>query len=156
MNNIARDGYLNEVDKLIKRHRANTANDRATALLIREDAISLAKSALANSESQISRLQKVTLSPRSHNESPEYALENGLKNLEIRLENLRYEIGIELSPVLQKPDEVTFRWLINHLNIRQWIAGFLILLGAFYFGITLSDTSLGMWVKKHTSWANLP
>lgn len=152
MSDPKKDGYIDEANKLIARHVANTKSDRVTAFQIREDAVSLARSALSNSEAQVSNLQKVTFISHSQRVSENQALENGIMLLGVRLNNLHYEISLESSPVLQRPDEISIRWLINHLKIQHWIWGLTFIVTVFYLGIVLGDTTLGIWVKQHASW----
>lgn len=152
MSDQKRAAYIAEANKLIARHLASAKSDKVSAFQIREDAISLARSALSDSEAQINKIQKVTFTPQSQNVNEAEALENGMKTLGIRLNNLLYEINLKSSPVLQRPDEISVRWLINHLTIQHWFWALTFIITAFYFGIVLGDTALGAWVKQHTSW----
>ena len=152
MSDPKKDGYIDEAKKLIARHLANTKSDKMTAFQIREDAISLARSALSISEAQVSKLQKVTFTPQSRTVSENEALEHGMNVLGVRLNNLLYEIGLESSPVLQRPDEISVRWLINHLKIQHWLWALTFIVTIFYFGIVFGDTTFGIWVKQHASW----
>lgn len=152
MSDLKKDGYIAEANKLITRHLANTKSDRVTAFQIREDAVSLARSVLSNSEAQVSKLQKVTFVSQSRTVSEGEALEGGIKMLGVRLNNLLYEISLESSPVLQRPDEISIRWLINHLKIQHWLWAFTFIVTTFYFGIILGDTTFGIWIKQHASW----
>lgn len=152
MSDPKKDGYIAEANKLIARHLANAKSDRVTAFQIREDAVSLARSALSISEAQVSKLQKVTFVSHSRTVSDNEALEDGIKLLGVRLNNLLYEISLESSPVLQRPDEISIRWLINHLKIQHWIWALTFIVTVFYLGIVLGDTAFGIWVKQHASW----
>ena len=152
MNEPKKDAYIAEANKLIARHLANAKSDRVSAIQIREDAISLARSALSNSDAQVSKMQKVTFSPQSRNVSDAEALEGGMKILGVRLNNLLFEIKLQASPVLQRPEEISIRWLINHLTIKHWFWAVSLIITIFYFGIILGDTAFGAWVREHASW----
>jgi len=152
MSKLKKEAYIAEAKKLIERHIANAKRDRVTAVQVREDAISLARFALTKSDAQIANLQKVKFISPHMNMSHDEALEEGMKVLGMRLDNLLYEIGLESSPVLQRPDEISVRWLINHLKIQHWVWGVMFLLSIFYFGIVLGNTAFGTWVKEHASW----
>ena len=138
------------INKLIDRHKLIAPNDKKSAMLLRDDAISLAQRALNNPSHLIARLKQIRFTPaifpHSHTDA-QMVFSNGLNDLDRNLQNLRYEAENQATIPLPKTEKVTLRWISDNVSVHYLYATIGVVITIFYLGRLSTKVDFDTWLK---------
>jgi hypothetical protein len=142
---------ITAIKKLAERLKQIAPNDKKSAMLLRDDAVSLAKRTLNDPSQLITRLHQIRFSPAVFPHSSADAqgvLLSALDDLDRNLQNFRYEAEHQAAIPLPKPEKVTLSWISENVSIRYLYAVIVIIVTIFYLGRLSTKVDFDAWLKS--------
>jgi hypothetical protein len=142
---------ITAINKLAERLKQIAPNDKKSAMLLRDDAVSLAKRTLNDPSQLITRLHQIRFSPAVFPHSSADAqgvLLSALDDLDRNLQNFRYEAEHQAAIPLPKPEKVTLSWISENVSIRYLYAVIVIIVTIFYLGRLSTKVDFDAWLKS--------
>lgn len=142
---------ITAINKLAERHKQIALNDKKSAMILRDDAISLSKRTLNDPSQLVARLNQIRFTPAFHPHSPadvQRAFSNGLDDLDRNLQNLRYEAEHQATIPLPKTEKVTLRWISDNVSVHYLYATIGVLITIFYLGRLSTRVDFDAWLKS--------
>jgi len=142
---------ITAINKLAERLKQIAPNDKKSAMLLRDDAVSLAKRALNDPSQLITRLNQIRFSPAVFPHSSADAqrvLLSALDDLDRNLQSFRYEAEHQATIPLPKPEKVTLTWISENVGIRYLYAVIVIIVTIFYLGRLSTKVDFDAWLKS--------